>query len=165
MPVITPVDAANRRRVTSWCGAERTGPAELACIVRIVYYVYMPLPRPLCTRVSREVELELERVFLEQQWAPSEGLRGILLEWLAVRKFSQIEFRETRAGRRAALRGGPEVWEVAAAAGPSGAMSAAVGQRFAGTRTEALEEALAYAREYADQIDPIVAREERLARL
>ncbi|WP_419934286.1 hypothetical protein [Candidatus Palauibacter sp.] len=125
----------------------------------------MPLPRPLCTRLSREVESELERIFFEQQWTPSEGLRTILREWLSVQRFPQIEFRETRAGRRAALRGGPEVWEVAAAAGPGRAMSAAVGQRFAGTRTEALEEALAFAKEYADEIDPIVAREERLARI
>ena len=125
----------------------------------------MSLPRPLCARISRELEAELERVFSEQQWSPSEGLREILLEWLAVQRFPRIEFRETRAGRRAALRGGPEVWEVAAAAGPSRAMSAAVGQRFAGTRTEALEEALTYAKAYADRVDPIVAREERLARL
>ncbi|WP_419167837.1 hypothetical protein [Candidatus Palauibacter sp.] len=125
----------------------------------------MSLPRPLCTRLSREVESELERIFFEQQWTPSEGLRTILREWLSVRRFPRIEFRETRAGRRAALRGGPEAWEVAAAAGPGRAMSAAVGQRFAGTRTEALEEALAFAKEYADEIDPIIAREERLARL
>ena len=125
----------------------------------------MSLPRPLCTRVPRDVEPALERVFLEQQWTPSEGLRQILIEWLAAERFPQIEFRETRAGRRAALRGGPEVWEVAAAAGPGRAMSAAVGQRFAGMRTEALEEALAYAKKYAEQIDPIVAREERLARM
>ncbi|WP_423926655.1 hypothetical protein [Candidatus Palauibacter sp.] len=131
----------------------------------IVYHVYMSLPRPLCTRLSREVESELERIFFEQQWTPSEGLRAILREWLSVQRFPQIEFRETRAGRRAALRGGPEVWEVAAAAGRARAMSAAVGQRFAGTRTEALEEALAYAKAYADEIDPIIAREERLARL
>ncbi|WP_419162782.1 hypothetical protein [Candidatus Palauibacter sp.] len=124
----------------------------------------MPLPRPLCTRLSRELESELERVFREQQWSPSEGLRQILHEWLGAQKYPQIEFRETRAGRRAALRGGPEVWEVAAAAGPACAMSAAVGQRFAGTRTEALEEALAYAKENAAEIDPIVAREQRVAR-
>ena len=42
-------------------------------------------------------------------------------------------------------------------------MSAAVGQCFAGVRSDALEEALAYAREHRDEIDPIVAREERLA--
>lgn len=125
----------------------------------------MPLPRPLCARLPREIESELERVFDEQQWSPSEGLRRIIQEWLSAERYPRIEFRETRAGRRAALRGGPEVWEVAAAAGPARAMSAAVGQRFAGTRTEALEEALAYAREYAGQIDPIIAREERLARL
>lgn len=125
----------------------------------------MPLPRPLCARLPRELESELERVFDEQQWTPSEGLRRILVEWLSLEKYPRVEFRETRAGRRAALRGGPEVWAVAAAAGPARAMSAAVGQRFAGTRTEALEEALAYAKEYADEIDPIVAREERIARL
>ena len=137
----------------------------LASIRPFVYCVYMHLPRPLCTRVPRAVESELERVFLEQHWTPSEGLREILTEWLAGERFPRIEFRETRAGRRAALRGGPEVWEVAAAAGPGRAMSAAVGQCFAGMRTEALEEALAYAKEYAEQIDAIVAREERLAGL
>lgn len=141
------------------------GGRGLARVVLAVYDVYMSLPRPLCTRLSREAEAELERVFLEQEWSPSEGLREIVREWLAVRRFARIEFRETRAGRRAALRGGPEVWEVAAAAGPDRAMSAAVGQRFAGTRTEALEEALAYAKAHPERIDPIIAREERLARL
>lgn len=123
----------------------------------------MSLPRPLCTRLPPDLEAGLERTFFEQDWGPSEGLRNVIEEWLAFERFSQIEFRDTRAGRRAALRGGPEVWEVASAAGPSRAMSAAVGQRFAGTRGEALEEALAYARAYSDQIDRIVAREERLA--
>ena len=124
----------------------------------------MPLPRPLCTRLPRELESELERIFSEQQWSPSEGLRRVLQEWLSLEEFPRIEFRETRAGRRAALRDGPEVWEVAAAAGPGRAMSAVVGQRFAGTRTDALEEALAYARRHPELIDPIIAREARLAR-
>ncbi|WP_419950434.1 hypothetical protein [Candidatus Palauibacter sp.] len=151
--------------MTAGRGGAGEVPGRLVQPRQVVYHVYMSLPRPLCARISRELESELERVFFEQQWNPSEGLRRILLEWLAVQKFPRMEFRETRAGRRAALRGGPEVWEVAAAAGPGRAMSAAVGQRFAGTRTEALEEALAYAKEYAGQIDPIVAREERIARL
>ena len=123
----------------------------------------MPLPRPLCTRIDNELEARLEQAFFEQGWKPSEGLRIILREWLARESFAEIEFRDTRAGRRAALRGGPEVWEVAAAAGPSRAMSAAVGQRFAGIRGDALEEALTYARAYPEEIDPIVAREERFA--
>ena len=124
----------------------------------------MPLPRPLCTRLPPDLETSLEQRFFEQDWRPSEGLRHVIQEWLALATFPQIEFRDTRAGRRAALRDGPEVWEVAAAAGPSRAMSAAVGQRFAGIRGEALEEALAYARGFPDQIDRIVAREERLGR-
>lgn len=123
----------------------------------------MTLPRPICTRLPGDVESQLERRFLEQDWSPSEGLRNVIAEWLALQRFEGIEFRDTRAGRRAALRGGPEVWEVAAAAGPNLAMSAAVGQRFAGTRGEALEEALAFAREYREAIEKIVAREARLA--
>ena len=123
----------------------------------------MSLPRPLCTRLPPDLESGLERRFFEQDWGPSEGLRNVIQEWLALARFPKIEFRDTRAGRRAALREGPEVWEVASAAGPSRAMSAAVGQRFAGIRGEALEEALTYAREFRDQIDRIVAREERLA--
>ena len=123
----------------------------------------MQLPRPLCVRLPRRLEAEVERVFRERQWRPSQGLKTILQEWLATEKFARIEFRETRAGRRAALRDGPEVWEIAAAAGPDLAMSAAVGQAFAGTRSAALEDALAYAKEYPDQIRAIIAHEERIA--
>ena len=123
----------------------------------------MPLPRPLCTRLPIEVESALEQCFYEQGWVPSEGLRAIILEWLTLDRYPKIEFRETFAGRRSALRGGPEVWEIAASAGPSRAMSAAVGQCFAGVRSDALEEALSYARAHRDEIDPIVARADRLA--
>ena len=123
----------------------------------------MSLPRPLCTRLTPELEEPLERRFFELDWRPSEGLRRVVAEWLALQRFPRIVFRDTMAGRRAALRDGPEVWEVAAAAGPSRAMSAAGGQRFAGVRGEALEEALAYARENASEIDPLVARSERLS--
>ena len=42
-------------------------------------------------------------------------------------------------------------------------MSASLGQRFAWVQSELLEEALAYAREHSDEIDRIVARQERLA--
>lgn len=119
------------------------------------------MPRPLCTRLPATLESDLEEVFLAQDWRPSEGLRVIVQEWLAAQRFPQLEFRDTRAGRRAALREGPEVWEIAAAAGPNRAMSAAVGQQFAGIRGEALEEALRYAREFSDEIDRVIAREER----
>lgn len=131
--------------------------------VYVVYVVDMPLPRPLCTRLPSELEGRLEQRFFEEDWAPSEGLRTVVREWLALDCFARIEFRSTRSGRRAALRDGPEVWEVAAAAGPSRAMSAAVGQKYARVPGEALEEALAYARTNREEIDRIVAREARLS--
>ena len=123
----------------------------------------MPLPRPLCTRLPSDLESELEERFFELDWSASRGLREIAREWLAVQRFPTIEFRDTPAGRRAGLRGGPEVWEVAAAAGPSRAMSAALGQRLAWVSAEALDEALCYARASPDEIDRIILREERLS--
>jgi len=123
----------------------------------------MSLPRPLCTRLPADLESQLEARFFELDWSPSQGLRELAREWLAVQQFPLIEFRDTPAGRRAALRGGPEVWEVAAAAGPQRAVSAALGQRFAWVSADALDEALAYARGYPDEIDRIVAREARLS--
>ena len=98
----------------------------------------MPLPRPLCTRLPSDLESELEERFFELDWSASRGLREIAREWLAVQRFPTIEFRDTPAGRRAGLRGGPEVWEVAAAAGPSRAMSAAV-TLFAATKAAKFE--------------------------
>ncbi|MCG8467695.1 MAG: hypothetical protein MJB57_05720 [Gemmatimonadetes bacterium] len=110
-----------------------------------------------------ELEGPLERRFFELDWTPSRGMREIAREWLAVQRYPRLEFRDTPAGRRAALREGPEIWEIAAAAGPSRAMSAALGQRFAWVQADALDEALGYAREHRDEIDRVIAREERLA--
>lgn len=123
----------------------------------------MSLPRPLCTRLPPDLEAELETRFFELDWSPSHGLREIAREWLAVQRFPMIEFRDTLAGRRAGLRGGPEVWEIAAAAGPGRAMSASLGQRFAWVPADQLDEALAYARAHRDEIDRIVLREERFS--
>ena len=89
----------------------------------------MPLPRPICTRIPVELEAELEARFLDLDWSPSEGLRAIVSEWLALGRFPELEFRDTAVGRRAAIRGGPEVWEVAAVAGPGFATSESTSPR------------------------------------
>jgi len=140
--------------------------SRVAAGVYDAYSVYMPLPRPLCTRIPPELEAELETRFDDLEWSPSEGLRAIVSEWLALGRFSELEFRDTAVGRRAALRGGPEVWEVAAVAGPGFAadtLDPRVREHFSWVPAAALEQALAYAAAYPADITRIIERNRRLA--
>ncbi len=136
-----------------------------ACVVRVVYdvyHVYMPLPRPLCTRIPPDIEARLEERLDDLDWSPSEGLRAIVAEWLALDRFPELEFRDTVVGRRAAIRGGPEVWEVAAVASdtdPAGAKA-----HFSWVAAPAVDDALAYAAEFPAEIRRIIDRNRRLAR-
>ncbi len=122
----------------------------------------------MCTRIPVELEAELEERFLDLDWSPSEGLRAIVSEWLALGRFPELEFRDTAVGRRAAIRGGPEVWEVAAVAGPGFATSegvdAPVREHFSWVAPNQLEEALGYAAAYPTGIERIIDRNRRLAR-
>ena len=120
----------------------------------------MSLPRPLCTRIPPELELELESRFADLDWSPSEGLRAIVREWLVLGRFPGLEFRDTAVGRRAALRGGPEVWEVVAV---SDGDLARAQSHFDWVAAAALSEALAYAEEYPAEIRRIIDRNRRLA--
>jgi len=122
----------------------------------------MSLPRPLCTRIPAGIEAELERRFDELAWSPSEGLRNVVREWLTLGRFPGLEFRDTALGRRAAVRGGPEVWEVAAVAGDAGA-DARVREHFSWVDAAALDEAVGYAEAFPDEIRRIIERNRRLA--
>lgn len=123
----------------------------------------MPLPRPLCTRLPREIEAELEARFKPLDWSPSEGLRAVVREWLALQRYPSLEFRDTAFGRRAAVRGGPEVWEVAQVAGDGGEVDAGLESHFGWVPRAALEDALAYADAFPAEIRRIVERNRRLA--
>lgn len=123
----------------------------------------MPLPRPLCTRLPRELERALEDRFATHEWSPSEGLRAVVREWLVAQRFGALEFRDTAFGRRAAIRGGPEVWEVAQAAGDAGRVDADLEAHFSWVAGAALGEALAYAEAFPVEIRKILERNRRLA--
>lgn len=122
----------------------------------------MPLPRPLCTRIPPALEAALERRFAALDWSPSEGLRNLVREWLAADRFPGLEFRDTTFGRRAAVRGGPEVWEVAVVAGERG-VDARVREHFSWVDAKALDDAVAYAEAFPEEIGRIIERNRRLA--
>jgi len=128
-----------------------------------MYTLYtMSLPRPICTRMPPDLEVELERRLDELDWSPSRGLRNIVGEWLAVQRYPDLEFRDTALGRRAAIRAGPEVWEVVAVADSPGVTDGGVAH-FSWVRPTAIEQANAYAAEAPEEIRRIIERNRRLA--
>ena len=132
-------------------------PASLASATPTPGAVVVALPR---------AQPELEERFFALDWSPSEGLRAVVAEWLATNRFPELEFRDSAVGRRAAVRGGPEVWEVVAIAenaggGPGGLDAART--HFAWVEQRGLEQALSYADTYPGEIRRIIERNRRLA--
>lgn len=77
-------------------------------------------------------------------------------EGLRMRRHPMVLFRTGAAGRRAALVGGPDVWEVVAGVVGGDVLPSKRGQRAVdvfGLRSEQVEAALAYYAEFTDEID------------
>lgn len=66
----------------------------------------------LSTRVERWLRDEIVGFGRRYRRGPSEALRDVAEEWWALTQFPAIEFRDGITGRRAGLRGGPDVWEI-----------------------------------------------------
>lgn len=122
----------------------------------------MTLPRPLCARLSPELEEELAVFFDEHGWGPSEGLRVVIEEWVAASAIPDIEFRSGPLGRRAAVRGGPEVWEIVSVAHEAPA-DHDLYAHFSWLDRRKVLAALEYYERFPEPIDAILARNERLA--
>jgi hypothetical protein len=116
-------------------------------------------------RLADWLERELRTYWSARGEDPSNGLRRVAEEWWAMQRFPGIEFRDGPSGRRAALREGPDVWEVAMVArdypgDPDGLL-----EHFGGAISRgALAEALAYAAHFKDEIDGWIAENERVGR-
>lgn len=79
--------------------------------------------------------------------------------------FPAIEFRDGVSGRRAALREGPDVWEVAMVARDYGDDLDALAAHFGGQISpDALKQALAYAERFPQEIQDWIAENERIGR-
>lgn len=113
------------------------------------------LPEPLL----RAVRLFAKR----RRLGPSEALRAIVAEWVAGTQYPAIEFRDGPAGRRPALRGGPDVWEVAMVARDTGQDAEALRRHFgAPLSAAALGDAVAYAGEHRDEMEAWIEENDRL---
>lgn len=94
---------------------------------------------------------------------PSSAMRRVAEEWWAMLEFPSIVFRDGVSGRRAVLRGGPDVWEVVRAARDYGEDREGLYEHFAPhVEREAVDQALAYAERFGEEIDALIAENERI---
>ena len=120
---------------------------------------------PATTRLPEWLDRALRVFWEERAEGPSVGLRRSIEEWWALQQFPAIEFRDGVTGRRAGLRGGPDIWEIVGVARDLGHDLNQLARHF-GERLDrgALGQALAYAERFPDEIQAWIAENDRVAR-
>lgn len=120
----------------------------------------------MSARIDDWLKESLEEFWRARGERPSTGLRRVTEEWWATQRFAAITFQDGVSGRRARLRGGPDVWEVVA-----------VWRDYAGDREgfyahfdphvdrDSLDQALSYAERFPEEIDAAIGQNERVERL
>lgn len=118
--------------------------------------------QPTSFRLPAWLEDELKEEFERAGMSTSEGMRRALEEWWALRAYDHIEFREGLTGRHAAVRGGPEVWEIVMVASSYGEDREGLREHFGWLETEAVDEALDYYDRFPDRVDDRIEENERV---
>lgn len=120
----------------------------------------------MSARIDDWLKESLEEFWHAHGERPSSGLRRVAEEWWALQNFPAITFHDGVSGRRARLRSGPDVWEVVSVWRDYDPDTEGFYQHFAPhvDRT-ALDQALAYAKRFEQEIDEAIAQNERLEQL
>jgi hypothetical protein len=120
----------------------------------------------IATRLPKSLEDYLREFWTSRGEAVSAGLRKSLEEWWVTQSFPTLEFRDGPAGRRAAVRGGPDVWEIVMIARALGSRRARLRAHFGDTISpEAMEQTLAYADRFPAEVEGRINENARIARM
>lgn len=111
-------------------------------------------------RVPGWLEDELRRIFAATGEDRAAGVARIVEEWWAREHFPEIEYRDGPAGRRASLRGGPDVWEIVMVAREYGADRAGLNAHFGWLAPEKIDQALAFAERFPAPVAAIIEENE-----
>lgn len=108
--------------------------------------------------LSFRISLDLARRVEDRtrRWnarSDSEAYRRLIEEWVRLQDHPGIRFVDGPAGRRAALVGGPDVWEVIDAARAFDFDAAAITQAYPWLSKAHLDAARSYAAGFSDEID------------
>jgi hypothetical protein len=118
---------------------------------------------PISTRVPEWLAREVREFGREYGRGPSTALRSIVQEWWTRSRLPEIEFREDAFGRRPAVRGGPEVWEIVAVWRAHDRDRDATAGYFEWLDPAGLDQALLYYERFPENVDATIAENERIA--
>lgn len=119
--------------------------------------------KPITTRVPEWLAREVQEFGREYGRGPSTALRRIVQEWWTRSRLPEIEFREDAFGRRPAVRGGPEVWEIVVVWRAHDRDRDALGRYFEWLDPEGLNQALLYYERFPEDVDATIEENERIA--
>jgi len=120
----------------------------------------------MSARMDNWLKESLEEFWRARGERPSTGLRRVAEEWWAMQQFPAIVFHDGVSGRRARLRGGLDVWEVVAVWREYAPQRDAFYEHFTPyVDRDVLDQALAYADRFEEEIEAAIEQNERLERL
>ena len=120
----------------------------------------------MTARIEEWLKADVESFWEAHGEKPSPGLRRVIQEWWAIQRFPALAFRDGVSGRRAVLRDGPDVWEVAMVAREYGDDRDRLYAHFGSfVQRDAIDEALAYADRFPDEINAMLKENTRVERL
>lgn len=122
--------------------------------------------KPITTRLPDWIDRDIREYWQRHGEKPSPGFRRAIEEWWTMQNLPLIEFREGVSGRRASLRGGPDVWEVCMVARDCDWDLHRLDEHFGGhVPRDALEQARQYEQWFPQQIDAWLRENERIERV
>ena len=120
----------------------------------------------MTARIEEWLKEDVEKFWQSHGEKPSPGLRRVIQEWWAVQHFPALAYRDGVSGRRAVLRDGPDVWEVAMVAREYGGDRSGLNAHFAGfVEPDVIDQALAYTDRFPDEISAMLVENARVERL
>ena len=120
----------------------------------------------LTARVEDWLDEEVRGFWRSHGKGPSSGFRHVVEEWWTLQNLPGLEFRDGVSGRRAGVRNGPDVWEVAMVAADYDADLDRLAEHFGGrVEREALRQALEYAARFPAEVETRIAENLRIERL
>lgn len=120
----------------------------------------------ITARLEEWLDREIRAFWRRRGEGPSSGMRRVAREWWTLQEFPALEFRDGVAGRRAGIRGGPDVWEIALLAREEGLDAPAIADHLGGgLPVEVIEQALGYAERFPGEIGEWLTQNERVGRL
>lgn len=119
----------------------------------------------ITARLPEWLDDELRGFWARHGEGPSAGLRQVAEEWWTLQRFPELEFRDGVAGRRAGVRGGPDVWEVVEIHSELEDLDRLVDHFGGSVSSDGLEQALGYAEQFGEIVEEWIERNRRMGTL